>query len=230
MSYLNDMLRGAIVDRRVSFDVDALLCISLKEREDRRNLFRQTVSPSITNPVDFFIAERCADPVQGCYESHQAVARLVLAHDWERVLVFEDDAKPYGIRFGQAWWINRFIRRDQFQVLHLGYSMGRTWMTWFPFIARGNVVALHAYVISREGCQVLVETPYSGVPVDVMFKQNIKQHCVYPMLYRQHAATLAGSDIEKNAINEDEWWQRNWRDHRVSLLKNCWRTLFRIRF
>ena len=217
-------------NRRICFDVDSAFCISLSEREDRRKLFLETVGPLISNPVDFFITERSDDPVRGCYESHQAIARQVLNHDWERVLVFEDDAQPYGIRFTQGWWINRFIRGNRFQALHLGYSMGRTWMTWFPFIARGNVVALHAYIISREGCRILVDTPYSGVPVDVMFKQRMRQHCAYPMLYRQHAAAVAGSNILITAINEDDWWQRNWRKHWVSLLKNCWRTLLRIRF
>jgi hypothetical protein len=47
-------------------------------------------------------------------------------------------------------------------------------------IARGNVVASHACVISREGCRVLVETPYSGVPVDVMFKQTSSNNASTP--------------------------------------------------
>ncbi|RMO87050.1 hypothetical protein ALQ32_01005 [Pseudomonas syringae pv. tagetis] len=217
-------------NRRICFDVDRAFCISLSERDDRRKLFLETVGPPISNPIGFFITERCDDPVRGCYESHQGIARQVLDQGWERVLVFEDDAQPYGIRFTQGWWINRFIRRNRFHALHLGYSMGRTWMTWFPFIARGSVVALHAYIVSREGCRILVDTPYSGVPVDVMFKQSMRQHCAYPMLYRQHAAAVAGSNILVSAINEDDWWQRNWRKHWVSLLKNCWRTLLRIRF
>jgi hypothetical protein len=215
---------------RVAFDVDRVFCISLGERKDRRELFRQTVSRNISNPIEFFIAQRCDDPVRGCYESHQALAKMLLAEGWQRILVFEDDAKPYTLRATQVRWVNRFVRNNAFQALHLGYSMGRTWLTWFPFIARGEVVALHAYIISREGCQVLAGTPYSGTPVDVLFKQQIKQHCVFPMLFRQHAATQTGSDIQTVAINEDEWWEGNWRKHQRSLLKNIWRTVFRLRF
>ncbi|AZD22795.1 hypothetical protein C4K24_3494 [Pseudomonas chlororaphis subsp. aurantiaca] len=108
--------------------------------------------------------------------------------------------------------------------------MGRTWLTWFPFIARGRVVALHAYILSREGCQILANTPYNGTPVDVIFKKRIKQHCAFPMLFRQQPATLAGSDIEAEVKNEDEWWQRNWDKHRISPIKNLWRTVLRLNF
>jgi glycosyl transferase, family 25 len=215
---------------RTSFDVDHAYCISLTERADRRWLFRQTVESLITNRIEFHLTERCSDPVRGCYESHQALARKALAEGWDRILIFEDDAQPYDLHKVQIRWVNRFVREQPFQALHLGYSMGRTWMTWFPFIARGKVVALHAYILSREGCQILADAPYCGVPVDVVFKRRIKQHCVFPMLFRQHAAVVTGSDIEKVGINEDEWWARNWKRHKRSVLKNLWRTVLRVGF
>ncbi len=112
-------------NRRICFDVDRAFCISLSGLDERRKLVLETVGPLISNPIDFFITESCDDPVRGCYESHQAIARQVFYHDWERKLLFEDDVPPYGIRFTQGRWINRFIRRNQFQSLHLGYSMGR---------------------------------------------------------------------------------------------------------
>ena len=214
----------------ILFDVDRVFCISLRGRADRRALFEQAVTPLIGNSIEFFIVEPCADPVQGCYESHQAIAAKALKEGWQRVLIFEDDAKPYTLNVRQVRWINRFLRQGRFEALHLGYTMGRTWMTWFPYIARGQVVALHAYVLSRDGCQVLAETPYDGMPIDVMFKRNIKQHCVFPMLFRQQPAALTGSNIEACASNDDAWWQRNWRKHRLSPLKNIGRTLLRIRF
>ncbi|NUU34648.1 hypothetical protein [Pseudomonas sp. C2B4] len=215
---------------RVFFDVDRAFCISLSERTDRRVLFCRCVAPLIENPIEFFSTQRHSDPVQGCYESHQWLAKVALAEGWQRILIFEDDARPYNLRSAQVRWVNRFIRTHPFQALHLGYSMGRTWMTWFPFIARGRVVALHAYIISREGCRILAETPYCGTPVDVFFKRQLKQHCVFPMLFRQHEAAVTGSDIEAVALNDDEWWERNWRKHRRSVLKNIWRTVLRLRF
>lgn len=217
-------------DQRISFDADHAVCISLGQRADRRALFNRSMASVISNEIEFLIVEPCVDPVRGCYESHQAIAIKALSAGWERVLIFEDDAKPYTLCSRQVLWINRFLRRGQFEVLHLGYSMGRTWLTWFPYIARGRVVALHAYILSREGCRLLAQTPYSGVPVDVIFKRRIKQHCAFPMLFRQQPACLSGSDIEAFATNEDEWWQKNWRKHQWSPLKNIWRTLLRIGF
>jgi hypothetical protein len=218
------------VSKKIEFAVDDVYCISLKDRSDRRELFRQSVQSLIKNPVTFHVVEKHHDPVRGCYESHQALARLALERGLARVLIFEDDVAPYELKAAPVRWINRFILTRRFQALHLGYSMGRTWLTWFPFIARGRVVALHAYILSREGCQVLVDTPYSGMPVDVMFKKRIKQHCAFPMLFRQHGAARTGSDIETEVNNEDEWWQRNWDKHRVSPVKNFWRTMFRLNF
>lgn len=213
-----------------SFDVDQSFCISLGARADRRELFDSAVASLISNKVEFFIVEPCADPVRGCYESHQAIAIKALSAGWERVLIFEDDAKPYRLCPRQIRWINRFLQRGQFEALHLGYTMGRIWLTWFPYIARGRVAALHAYVLSQEGCRVLAETPFSGEPVDVMFKRKMKQHCVFPMLFRQQPAVLTGSNVETHAMNDDVWWEKNWRKHRLSLLKNAWRTLVRFRF
>lgn len=68
---------------------------------------------------------------------------------------------------------------------------------------------------------------YLRVPVEVVFKRR-KQHGVFPMLFRQHAARVTGSDIEKVGINEDEWWERNWKRHKRSVLKNLWRTQLRV--
>ncbi|AKA22049.1 hypothetical protein [Pseudomonas chlororaphis] len=210
--------------------MDAVYCISLKERTDRRELFRHSIQRLISNLVVFHVVERNPDPVRGCYESHQDIARLALKSGLERVLIFEDDVAPYELKATPIRWINKFIRTQRFEALHLGYSMGRTWLTWFPFIARGRVVALHAYILSREGCEILANTPYNGTPVDVIFKKRIKQHCAFPMLFRQHPAAMAGSDIEAEVKNEDEWWQRNWDKHRASPLKNLWRTVFRLNF
>ncbi|MFJ4155082.1 hypothetical protein ACIPZF_09770 [Pseudomonas sp. NPDC089752] len=215
---------------KVHFDVNAVYCISLDTRADRRALFQQSIATQLDNPVTFHVVEKDKDPQRGCYESHQQLAQHALAQGLERILVFEDDVKHYELKASRVRWVNRFMRSHRFEALHLGYSMGRTWLTWFPFIARGRVVALHAYVLSREGCRILANTPYAGEPVDVMFKRRIKQHCVFPMMFRQHAAAVTGSDLEAVVCNEDAWWEKNWRKHWRSPLKNLWRTALRLDF
>ncbi|MGE8062687.1 hypothetical protein [Pseudomonas sp. NPDC089547] len=214
----------------IRFDVDAVFCISLDTRDDRRKLFSETIGRQLDNEVVFHVVAKNSDPKRGCYESHQQLARHALDNGLDRILIFEDDAKAYDFKPSQVRWVNRFMQNRSFQALHLGYSMGRTWLTWFPFIARGRVVALHAYVLSREGCRILAEAPYDGTPVDVVVKHKIRQHCVFPMLYRQHAAAVAGSDLEQVVRNEDEWWERNWAKHRRSPIRNFWRTVLRLNF
>ncbi|KIU54020.1 MULTISPECIES: glycosyltransferase family 25 protein [Pseudomonas] len=215
---------------KIKFDVDTVYCISIKERQDRRDLFEKAVGCLLENPVTFYIVERNDDPVRGCFESHQALAKMALANGLQRILIFEDDVKPYQLKPAQIGWTNRFIRTRPFKALHLGYSMGRTWLTWFPFIARGRVVALHAYILSREGCRAVAEARYDGTPIDRLFRNHIKQYCAFPMLFRQHAAYETGSDIEGASKDEDEWWERNWDRHKRSPIKNFWRTLFRLNF
>ncbi|MBA6130146.1 hypothetical protein H4C46_28865, partial [Pseudomonas juntendi] len=78
----------------IHFDVDAVYCISLDTREDRRQLFRESIGEVIDNPVNFHVVQKHHDPKQGCYESHQQLARLALDQGLERILVFEDDVKP----------------------------------------------------------------------------------------------------------------------------------------
>lgn len=215
---------------KVRFDVDSVHCISLVGREDRRKLFTDNIAARLENEVSFHIVEKNSDPKRGCYESHQQLAQFALDNGLRNILIFEDDVMPYEIKALRVRWINRFLRMRKFEALHLGYSMGRIWLTWFPFIARGRVVALHAYVLSREGCKILAETPYDGTPVDVMFKHKIKQHCVFPMMFRQYAASVTSSDLEQVVCNEDEWWERNWQKHVRGVLKNFWRTVLRLGF
>lgn len=215
---------------KIKFEVDSVHCISLESRVDRRELFEKKVATLIENEVFFHIVKKNSDPKRGCYESHQQLAQYALDNGLSNILIFEDDVMPYDLKALRVHWVNRFLRAGNFEALHLGYSMGRTWLTWFPFIARGRVVALHAYVLSRAGCKVLVETPYDGTPVDVVFKRKIKQHCVFPMMFRQYAASVTSSDLEHEVCNEDAWWERNWQKHLRSPLKNFWRTVLRLDF
>ena len=82
----------------IHFDVDAVFCISLDTREDRRRLFRESIGDVIDNQVIFHVVQKHQDPKQGCYESHQQLAQLALEQGLDRILVFEDDVKPYDLK------------------------------------------------------------------------------------------------------------------------------------
>ncbi|WP_231100287.1 hypothetical protein [Pseudomonas putida] len=210
------------------FDVDAAFCVSLRDRQDSRERFMREVGSRIGNPLVFHLRDKDINPIRGHYESHRALALMALEHGWQRILIFEDDAKPYDWRATSINWINRFIATRPFESLHLGYTMGRTWLTWFPFIARGRVSAPHAYILSQEGCRVLVAAPYDGRTLDSLFKRRIKQHCAYPMLFRR--ISTAASQDARVAQHEEAQWQQNWGRHLRSPLKYFWKTLLRWGF
>ncbi|MDF0729806.1 hypothetical protein P0Y43_03555 [Pseudomonas entomophila] len=210
------------------FDVDAVFCVSLRERQDKRDRFASEIASRISNPVAFHLMDKDANPLRATYESHRALALMALEQGWARILVFEDDAKAYALRASSIRWINRFVNRQPFEALHLGYAMGRTWLTWFPFIARGRVTATHAYILSLEGCRVFAAAPYDGGTLDALFKKCIDQHCAYPMLFRRASLTADGDGVL--ARHEDAQWQRNWDRHVRSPLKYLWKTLLRPGF
>ena len=103
----------------IRFDVDAVFCISLDTRADRRTLFSETIGRQLDNEVHFHVVEKNSDPKRGCYESHQQLARHALDNGLDRVLIFEDDAKAYEFKPSQVRWVNRFMQKRPFEALHL---------------------------------------------------------------------------------------------------------------
>ncbi|MHB9099546.1 MAG: glycosyltransferase, partial [Syntrophales bacterium] len=72
---------------------DRIYCISLEEREDRRQAAAASFSKvGLTGKVEFVIVKRHPLNVeQGMYESHMTCLRKGLEAGAERIVVFEDD-------------------------------------------------------------------------------------------------------------------------------------------
>lgn len=210
--------------------VDGVLCISLKERQDRRDLLLRTMDNTGLD-IEFVLVDADReDPVRGCFESHLKCANIALQRKYSRVLILEDDALQYAFCQSTINNINHFITSKKFSILHLGYTMGKIWLTWNLSIARGRVTALHAYVLSKHGCEEFSKLKYNSEPIDRVVRKKIKQHCVFPMLFGQQPAHLTSSDIESVACNDDEFWKRNWKKHIKSVIKNFYMTVFRVNF
>lgn len=208
--------------------VDAVLCISLKDRKDRRDLLLKSIKNSGLT-VEFVLVDADREnPVRGCFDSHVKCANLALQRNYARVLILEDDALQYDFSPNAINHINKFITTKDFSILHLGYTMGKIWLTWDWFIARGRVTALHAYILSRRGCEEFSKLEYDSEPVDRAVRKQIKQHCVFPMMFGQQPAHLTSSDVESVACNDDAFWRKNWNRHIKSAAKNLYMTLFRI--
>lgn len=188
--------------------IDGVLCISLKDRQDRRDLLLQTMRKSGLDIEFVLVDPDREDPVRGCFESHLKCANIALQRNYSRVLIFEDDALPYDFHPRVINRINSFIASRDFSILHLGYTMGKIWLTWNMSIARGRATALHAYVLSRHGCEEFSRLEYHSEPIDRVVRKTIKQHFVFPMLFGQQPARLTSSDIENIACNDDEFWKK----------------------
>ncbi|MCP1454525.1 hypothetical protein [Pseudomonas kilonensis] len=206
--------------------VDGVLCISLRERQDRRDLLIKSMKNSGLD-IEFVLVEADREnPVRGCFESHVKCANLALQRNYTRVLILEDDALQYAFAPSAVNHINKFITSTDFATLYMGYTMGKIWLTWHRIIARRRVTALHAYILSRRGREEFSRLEFKSEPVDRAVRQQIKQHYVLPMMFGQQSALLTSSDIESVVCNDDEFWRRNWNRRIKSTAKNLYMTVF----
>ncbi|SCX71038.1 Glycosyltransferase family 25 (LPS biosynthesis protein) [Pseudomonas sp. NFACC32-1] len=208
--------------------VDGVLCISLKDRKDRRLLLLETMKRSGLD-IEFVLVDPDREnPARGCFNSHLKCAEIALQRNYSNVLILEDDALQYFFSKQTVRNINRFISTENFSILHLGYTMGKIWLTWNFSIARGRVTALHAYILSKRGCSEFVKLEYRSEPIDRVVRAQIKQHCVFPMMFGQQPAHLVSSDIEDIAPNDDSFWRNNWYRHVWSAVKNFYMTVLGV--
>ena len=73
---------------------DRIVCINLKERNDRREIAEKRFQ-ELGIPVEFYLADR--DPEsgeRGCYNSHMTVIKKAYHDNLNNVLIFEDDVCP----------------------------------------------------------------------------------------------------------------------------------------
>jgi glycosyl transferase family 25 len=177
-------------------DIDATLCISLKNREDRRASLLESFNESGLD-IEFFLVDKDEeDPQRGCYDSHRACARMILQRGYGRVLVLEDDcvlSRPPSRKTVAR--INQFLNRNNPEIFYLGLLLGKIWLTWFPGIARCRGQGAHAYVISAKGCRTMLSwETYAGKGIDSLFSKRFKGYCAFPMMcFQNHEFP---SDIE----------------------------------
>lgn len=167
--------------------IDSVLCISLKEREDRRASLLDSFKNSGLN-VEFSLVDRDEEDQQrGCYESHLACARTVLQRGYKRALILEDDCilEPFSSKAVAR--INRFLESKNPEIFYLGVILGQLWLTWRPGIARCRGQGTHAYIISAQGCRKMLDwKAYAGKAIDNSFSKGFKGYCAFPMMCFQN--------------------------------------------
>lgn len=212
------------------FAVDAVLCISLHERADRRAmLLRQFHSLGL--PIEFVLVERDAeDPERGCYHSHQRCARLAIERGLQRVLILEDDATFQPPEPAHLRRINRFLRLRDPGVFYLGGILGRMWRIPWPGVVRCRVTGCHAYMLSAAACRQLLGMPFDGEAVDSVVAKRFKSYAAFPMLSEQQPEGQVSSDLAaaRSArlqgdaeIKDAAFWQRN-RERQYESVRRNW--------
>ena len=170
---------------------DRIYCISLEEREDRRQAAADSFSKvGLTGKVEFVMVKRHPFNVeQGMYESHMTCLRKGLEAGAERIVVFEDDVvfdRFDAERFKQC---TQFLaEHPNWKVLLLGALIRSSRKTTHPFIQKVAYQSLaHAYALNRPYAETLAYQPWQGIIIDTLFRPLTDHlYAVYPMFAFQN--------------------------------------------
>jgi glycosyl transferase family 25 len=218
-------------------NVDAVLCITLKSRSDRRESILETFKNSGLD-IEFFIVDKDEeDPQRGCWNSHQSCAKLALERHYKRVLILEDDCTLESFSIKTVGRINCFLKEKNPEIFYLGVLLGKIWLTWQRNIARCRGQGTHAYILSEEGCKKLIGFgEYTGAGIDNLFSKRFRGYCVFPMICFQDSKFSSDLQhfrdkiIAKRKIQNVECPVDYRKKQYAVALKNLPKTLFRVDF
>lgn len=165
---------------------DRFYCVSLREREDRRNsALREFSKVGLAGRVEFVLGER--DPhnmEQGVYESHMLCLRKGLEAGAGNIVIFEDDVEfdrfdPERLRSCTA-----FLKEHwEWKVLLLGALIRSSRKTTDPCVQKVRYQSLtHAYALNRHYAETLADEPWQGIVNDTLFRPLQDDiYAIYPM-------------------------------------------------
>jgi GR25 family glycosyltransferase involved in LPS biosynthesis len=165
---------------------DRIYCISLEEREDRRQAAAAQFSKvGLDGEVEFVIVKRHpVDVEQGIYESHMTCLRRGIEAGAERIVVFEDDILFDRFDPGRFRRCTRFLcDHPDWQVLLLGALIRSSRKTGEPAVQKVRYQSLaHAYALNRPYAETLAYKPWEGIVLDTLFRPLIDHiYAVDPM-------------------------------------------------
>lgn len=170
---------------------DRIYCISLEEREDRRQSAAASFAKvGLTGKVEFVLVKLHPSNVeQGMYESHMTCLRKGLEVGAKSIVVFEDDV--IFDRFDAAHFqqCTQFLaEHPDWKVLLLGALIRSSRKTTNPFIQKVRYQSLaHAYALNRNYAETLAYQPWQGIIIDTIFRPLDNDiYAVYPMFAFQN--------------------------------------------
>ncbi len=165
---------------------DRLYCISLREREDRRESALEEFSKvGLADRVEFVIGERRPDNFeQEVYESHMICLRKGLEAGARNIVIFEDDVEFDRFDPERLRSCTEFLRqRPEWKVLLLGALIRSSRKTSDPCVQKVRYQSLsHAYALNRQYAETLAYQPWHGIVNDTLFRPLTDDvYAIYPM-------------------------------------------------
>jgi hypothetical protein len=180
---------------------DRFYCISVNEREDRRNTAReQFAQVGLADRVEFVLVKKHAtDPEQGIYESHMLCMQHGIQAGAETIVIFEDDVIFDRFDPETLDRCREFLSgHPDWKICHWGCMVKRSRKTGTPAVRRIRYRSLtHAYVIHRPFAEEICREPWRGIPYDDFLQPFRDGH------YIIHPTFAFQSD---SPSDNDSWW------------------------
>lgn len=182
---------------------DKIYCISLDERDDRREQAKkQFAELGMLERVEFVIvAKHPTNREKGIFQSHMKCLTKGLDSGARNILVFEDDVffrkvDPHALKRACDYLENI----DNWNSLFLGCMIDGSSRTGEKSLMKITHRTLaHAYALNRPFAQKLVQKKWSGIPFDEFLRHhNENYYALYPMCAFQG---LSGTDNQRVAID-----------------------------
>ena len=174
---------------------NAIYCINLKERTDRKEASLQVFN-KLGLSVTYHEATR--DPLggeRGCFMEHRACLKKAYDAGYNNVLIFEDDIMaPTTILTQDAMdEVTRFLStNNEWELFFLGacpniFFHSTSQITGFKNIKRVSSLCAHAYIASRAWMLKMQALSYEvlSIPIDNLYMMNKKAFAIFPTWFYQ---------------------------------------------
>ena len=131
---------------------------------------------------------------KGCFQAHQKGLRYFLRHQWDHVIIVEDNLEK--TRNGRY----RFLQQAYQQVQNRAPLYDLMFLARFPnpflplsrqvapslYRCYGQIQGSTSYLISRQGAVHLTKVPYRNIPYDIeMLFPPLQTYYMYPSLFQR---------------------------------------------
>lgn len=225
------MVRDICMGAFSNLNVDAVLCISTRDREDRRKHLKEQFEGSGLS-VEYVVVERDElDGQRGCFLAHQLCASIALERGLSNVLILEDDITLEYLNVKKIHKINDFLRKENPDIFYLGATLGKVWLTWSFSIARIRSQGAFAYILSNESCRKVVKLKYEKRGIDNYYSKMFKGYSVFPLMIGHQIEDVLPSNIR--ATRGDYYYgemarKKNTKKQYYSVGKCIFKTIFRV--